>query len=123
MTLAARHKRCHLFGLIETMSRLLVPYQVCGTPDYFAPELAEIASSLQAIASFDDDPLLADGDRKGYGPPLDCWAVGCIIYELLAGRPPYQAQDEAVLYYKITENQMEFQQEVKDLLRLPVNVH
>ena len=79
--------------------------EVCGTPDYFAPELAGLAqnhgSSAAALS-------LIDEEGKGYGPPLDCWAVGCIVYELLAGTPPYQAQDEDVLFYKICENEMEF---------------
>ena len=84
---------------------------VCGTPDYFAPELADIALNRSATeASREADSELED-DGKGYGPPLDCWAVGCIVYELIAGHPPYQAQDENVLFYKIMENQMEFPKE------------
>ena len=107
---------------------------VCGTPDYFAPELADIAMNRSATYSSAEATeaarvLAADGidceDGKGYGPPLDCWAVGCIVYELLAGHPPYQAQDESVLFYKITENAMEFPEatfqdvspDAKDLIR------
>lgn len=73
--------------------------EVCGTPDYFAPELAEIAQAgvaASAAAAEPGDDM--DDGSKGYGPPIDCWAVGCIIYELLAGHPPYRAQVRAPCY-------------------------
>ncbi len=79
--------------------------EVCGTPDYFAPELVALAQRQQqrveqpaqaAAAAALLDGADGGGGTAGYGPPLDCWAVGCIVYELLAGNPPYQAQDEQV---------------------------
>lgn len=43
----------------------------CGTPSYMAPELV----------------------RGGlyFGPPVDCWALGVFLYELLHGNPPFRA--------------------------------
>ena len=29
-----------------------------------------------------------------YGPPIDMWSLGCVVYELLIGRPIFPAQDE-----------------------------
>jgi len=97
------------FGLSQSLqvaqesSQLLT--EVCGTPDYFAPELAMLA---QGQGGADLASGSSGWDGKGYGPQIDCWAVGCIVYELLAGTPPYHAQDEAVLFYKIIENEMGF---------------
>jgi serine/threonine protein kinase len=28
-------------------------------------------------------------DRKGHGAAVDWWSVGCIIYEMLSGQPPF----------------------------------
>ena len=44
----------------------------CGTPAYMAPEV------IRGNAYF--------------GPPVDCWALGVFLYELLHNRPPFRAQ-------------------------------
>mmetsp|Transcript_13616 Transcript_13616/g.41422 ORF Transcript_13616/g.41422 Transcript_13616/m.41422 type:complete len:171 (-) Transcript_13616:306-818(-) len=74
---------------------------VCGTPEYFAPELVELA---QGKGTFDLN--------AGYDTSVDYWAVGIIIYELLAGQLPFYSPDEDILFYKITENVIDFSAQV-----------
>eukprot|EP01017_Pseudomicrothorax_dubius_P002529 TRINITY_DN10110_c0_g1_i1.p1 TRINITY_DN10110_c0_g1~~TRINITY_DN10110_c0_g1_i1.p1 ORF type:complete len:154 (-),score=36.01 TRINITY_DN10110_c0_g1_i1:26-487(-) len=71
----------------------------CGTPEYFAPE------------------IIIGG---GYGASVDWWSFGCFLYELLAGRPPFQDQNRSKLYKAILEGKVTYPEKfspvAKDLI-------
>ncbi|KAL7496682.1 hypothetical protein ACHAWT_004768 [Skeletonema menzelii] len=48
-------------------------FTLCGTPEYLAPEV-----------------LL----NKGHGKGVDWWTLGIFIYEMIAGEPPFVAEDD-----------------------------
>ncbi len=55
-------------------------YSTVGTPDYIAPEVLR---------------------RKGYGNECDWWSLGVIMYECIAGHPPFYSEDAITTCRKI----------------------
>ncbi|CAD5111847.1 DgyrCDS1111 [Dimorphilus gyrociliatus] len=56
---------------------------VCGTPNYIAPEVLK---------------------RTGYSYEADIWAIGCIMYALLDGKPPFETPTLDETYERIKTN-------------------
>uniref|UniRef100_A0A1I8GIQ2 protein kinase C n=1 Tax=Macrostomum lignano TaxID=282301 RepID=A0A1I8GIQ2_9PLAT len=59
----------------------------CGTPDYIAPEIILY---------------------QPYGKSVDWWAFGVLLYEMLAGQPPFDGEDEEELFAAITDQSVSY---------------
>jgi predicted ATPase/serine/threonine protein kinase len=64
---------------LESGSSLTGPGGVIGTPVYMSPEQCE------------GGPV---------GPASDIYALGCVLYELVTGRPPFESESTPALLYK-----------------------
>lgn len=56
---------------------------ICGTPNYIAPEVL---------------------NKLGHSYDADIWAMGCIMYALLVGQPPFETDTLKETYSRITTN-------------------
>src|SRR6185503_17460426 len=77
------------FGLarrVETDSHLTSSGDVLGTPAYLAPE------------------VVAGGSREAT-TSSDVYSLGAVLYELLAGRPPFEAESVPALLRQIAEEE------------------
>ncbi|XP_029298222.1 NIMA-related kinase 12 isoform X2 [Cottoperca gobio] len=71
------------FGISRVMTNTADMASTCvGTPSYLSPELCQ------------DVP---------YSSKSDIWALGCLLYEICALRPPFSATNLLSLFYKITK--------------------
>lgn len=71
------------FGISKMMTNTADMASTCvGTPSYLSPELCR------------DVP---------YSLKSDIWALGCLLYEICALRPPFVATNLLSLFYKITK--------------------
>lgn len=56
---------------------------ICGTPNYISPEVLQ---------------------KEGHGFPADVWALGCVMYALLVGQPPFETSTLKETYSRIADN-------------------
>lgn len=87
-----------------------------GTPNYMAPEaLVEVNHTL----SFSSKSSAA-GNTWKVGKPSDIWSCGCIIYQMIYGRPPYGSYSGQLRIMAIMNPQVKIEYPSRGVGGIPV---
>jgi NIMA (never in mitosis gene a)-related kinase len=98
---------CKLGDLnVSKVARKGLSYTQTGTPYYASPEVWE---------------------EKPYDSKSDIWSLGCVIYEMLTFRPPFQAQSMEELYRKVMRGiypkiPSKYSEDLSDAIKLMIQV-
>jgi len=66
---------------------------MCGTPNYIAPEVLS---------------------KEGHSYKVDTWALGCVMYTLLIGHPPFETKSLRETYNRIRNNEYTIPSRISD---------
>ncbi|KAG9246152.1 hypothetical protein BJ878DRAFT_307377 [Calycina marina] len=82
------------FGFARSLPKTSMAETLCGSPLYMAPEILRY---------------------EKYGPNVDLWSVGTVLFEMACGKPPFKAGNHVELLRKIEQSgdQIEFEQDVE----------
>ncbi|XP_035229482.1 3-phosphoinositide-dependent protein kinase 1-like [Stegodyphus dumicola] len=62
-------------------------------------------NSFVGTAQYVSPEMLSD---KSASPSVDLWALGCIIYQMVSGLPPFRAANEYLMFQKISKLEYDF---------------
>jgi protein kinase X len=77
------------FSFAKKMESHDFTYSMCGSPEYYSPEMI---------------------NKSGYNISTDFWELGILLYEMLVGCTPFMDPDPIKIYQKITKNKVIFPQ-------------
>eukprot|EP00002_Diphylleia_rotans_P017592 TRINITY_DN3411_c0_g1_i1.p1 TRINITY_DN3411_c0_g1~~TRINITY_DN3411_c0_g1_i1.p1 ORF type:complete len:455 (-),score=112.68 TRINITY_DN3411_c0_g1_i1:244-1608(-) len=94
----------------------MTDFGLCKTGLGFGETTTTFCGSLEYLA-----PEVLDSSSQGYNHAVDWWSLGILLYEMMAGLPPFYSSDQNTMARKILEAPLEFPphfgEPAKDIIR------
>lgn len=85
---------------------------MCGTPTYLAPGslLASRPSrpATDPLRSPNAEVILKNDPNAGYGPVVDAWSVGVILYSCMTNQTPFDESESTPLPERMQARRVDF---------------
>ena len=80
------------FGMAKMLKDQEKAFSLCGTPEYFAPEIIT---------------------REGHNKSADWWSYGILLYEMLYGIPPFYSKNIEKMFELITKAEIKYPKKIQ----------
>lgn len=108
------------FGLAKQLATNTIAQTPCGTTGYTAPEVF-VCNHPNNIYT---------NNNNSYSKAVDIWSMGCVLYTVLCGFPPFYDENIEVLTDNVTKGRFTFlqpwwdeiSQDAKDLISKMLNI-
>ena len=80
------------FGMAKMLKDKEKAFSLCGTPEYFAPEIIT---------------------REGHNKNADWWSYGILLYEMLYGISPFYSKNTEKMFELITKSEIKFPKKIE----------
>lgn len=108
------------FGLAKQLATNTIAQTPCGTTGYTAPEVFVCHHNNNIYTN----------NSNSYSKAVDIWSMGCVLYTILCGFPPFYDENIEVLTENVTKGRFTFlqpwwdeiSQDAKDLISKMLNI-
>ncbi|RCK63994.1 Serine/threonine-protein kinase srk1 [Candida viswanathii] len=109
------------FGLAKQLATNTIAQTPCGTTGYTAPEVF--------VCNHNDN--IYTNNSNSYSKAVDIWSMGCVLYTIMCGFPPFYDENIEVLTDNVTKGRFTFLQpwwdeisaDAKDLISKMLNIN
>ncbi|GMG56042.1 unnamed protein product [Ambrosiozyma monospora] len=103
------HSRGILHRDLKADNLLLETNGICKISDFGISKKSKdiysdgAAKTFQGTIIYMAPEIVNNTDHQGYNAKVDIWSMGCVVFEMLSGKPPWSGYEPVAVIYKLAE--------------------